>query len=91
MADRIAREVVVSGRVQGVYFRDSTRQAARSAGVVGWVRNEPDGTVQAHLEGPPEAVEQVLGFLREGPGDASVTDVDVRAVAVEGLRDFAVR
>jgi acylphosphatase len=76
--------------VQGVYFRDSTRQAARSAGVAGWVRNEPDGTVQAHLEGPPDAVDQMLDFLREGPRDASVTDVDVREVPPEGLRGFAV-
>jgi acylphosphatase len=80
----------VRGRVQGVYFRGSTRQAARSAGVAGWVRNEPDGTVQAHLEGPPDAVGQMLDFLREGPRDALVTDVDVREVPPEGMRDFAV-
>jgi acylphosphatase len=88
--DHVARRVTVHGRVQGVYFRDSTRQAARSAGVAGWVRNEPDGTVQAHLEGPPDAVDQMLDFLREGPRDASVTDVDVREVPPEGLRGFAV-
>jgi acylphosphatase len=76
--------------VQGVYFRDSTRQAAHSAGVAGWVRNEPDGTVQAHLEGPSDAVDQMLDFLRAGPRDASVTDVDVREVPPEGMRDFAV-
>ncbi len=78
------------GRVQGVCFRDSTRQVARSAGVAGWVRNEPDGTVLAHLEGPAPAVERVLGFLREGPREASVTDLDVRDVPPQGLRGFAV-
>jgi acylphosphatase len=89
VADRIAREVVVSGRVQGVYFRDSTRQAARSAGVVGWVRNEPDGTVHAHLEGSPEAVDEVVAFMGSGPPEAEVADVTVTDVEPRNLPDFA--
>ena len=75
--ERIAREVVVSGRVQGVFFRDSTRREARRLGVTGWVRNCPDGTVQAHVEGSPEAVAEFVRWCREGPRHADVDDVRV--------------
>jgi acylphosphatase len=88
VADRIARAVVVSGRVQGVYFRDSTRQAARSAGVTGWVRNETDGTVHAHLEGDADAIEQVIAFMRSGPPDAEVTDLTVIETGLQDLSGF---
>ena len=64
MIDR--RRVVVRGRVQGVFFRDSMRERARAHGVAGWVRNRPDGSVEAVLEGPAEAVERVLRFARDG-------------------------
>lgn len=80
MTDRVARRVRVSGRVQGVFFRESTRRTARAAGVTGWVRNEPDGTVHAHLEGPADAVARVIGFMRSGPPDAEVGDVRVTDV-----------
>jgi acylphosphatase len=91
MADRVARRVAVHGRVQGVFFRDSTRRAARAAGVTGWVRNAGDGTVQAHLEGSPDAVEQVIVFMRAGPSDASVSQVEVDDVAPQGASGFDVR
>ncbi len=74
-----------------MFFRDSTRTAADRAGVAGWVRNERDGTVQAHLEGAPEAVESVLAFLRDGPPHAWVTSVEVRTVPEQGLAGFEVR
>lgn len=82
---------MVSGRVQGVFFRDSTRQRARAAGVHGWVANRPDGAVEAVLEGPLEAVESVLDFVRTGPRGAQVQDVEVSAEDHEGLSGFEVR
>ncbi len=89
--DEIAREVVVHGRVQGVFFRDSCRQQAHDHGVRGWVRNEPDGSVRAHLEGDAGAVERVLAWMYDGPRHARVQQVQVTETAVTGARDFAVR
>jgi acylphosphatase len=91
MADRVARRVVVHGRVQGVFFRDSTRQAAREAGVAGWVSNADDGTVRAYLEGAPDAVERVVAFMRVGPLGAAVVAVDVADAVPEGAHKFRVR
>ncbi|NUR06492.1 MAG: acylphosphatase [Nocardioidaceae bacterium] len=91
MADRVARRVVVHGRVQGVFYRDTCRYEARAAGVAGWVSNEPDGTVHAHFEGRPDAVARLVAWTREGPPRASVRDVDVSEVPPEGLAGFEVR
>jgi acylphosphatase len=91
-SERVRRWVVVHGRVQGVFFRDSTRRVARDAGVDGWVRNRGDGTVEAVLEGSPSAVDRVVGFMREGPARADVTDVHVsNEEEPEGLSGFEVR
>jgi acylphosphatase len=87
----VARRVVVRGRVQGVFFRDSARRAARAAGVAGWVTNAEDGTLHAYLEGSPDAVEQVIGFLRVGPSAADVTDVEVADAEPQGASGFRVR
>jgi len=89
--DRIARYVTVFGHVQGVYFRESTRQAARDAGVAGWVRNEPDGTVRALLEGSAGAVERVLAFLQRGPQRARVDHVEIEEAEPTGRTSFDVR
>jgi acylphosphatase len=91
MPDRVARRVVVHGRVQGVFFRDSTRQVAREAGVAGWVSNADDGTVRAYLEGAPGAVERVVAFMRAGPPGATVTAVDVADAVPEGAAGFSTR
>jgi acylphosphatase len=89
--ERIACRVVVSGNVQGVFFRDSTRTVASRAGVHGWVRNAPDGTVEAHLEGASAAVDQVVSFMRAGPPHATVEQVDVSPASLENCRGFVVR
>ena len=89
--DLIRRRAVVHGNVQGVFFRDSTRESARRHGVNGWVRNRPDGAVEAVLEGHPYAVEQVLRFLRDGPPHADVEQVEVHEEAPEALESFEVR
>jgi acylphosphatase len=84
----IRRRIVVHGRVQGVFFRDTTRRMARSRGVAGWVRNNADGTVEAVFEGEPEAVESLLRFAREGPRGAVVERVETAEEEPEGLTDF---
>jgi acylphosphatase len=90
-AERIRRRVVVHGYVQGVFFRDSTRERARAHGVVGWVRNRSDGAVEAVLEGPADAVERVLRFLETGPPRARVENVQVNEEEPQGLSGFEVR
>jgi acylphosphatase len=82
--------VVVRGQVQGVFFRDSTRQRAEAAGVAGWVRNRDDGAVEAAFEGAPDAVEQLVDFCRSGPTRASVEGVEVSDEAPEGEERFTV-
>ena len=87
----IRRRVVIQGRVQGVFFRETTRRRALAAGVAGWVRNNPDGRVEAILEGEPEAVERVIAFCREGPRGARVDWVDVASEEPERLIGFVAR
>jgi acylphosphatase len=83
--------VVARGHVQGVFFRDSARRLAHSRGVSGWVRNNPDGTVEAVFEGDGSAVEAMVAFCRSGPRGASVEHVDVETEEPEGLDSFEVR
>ena len=87
----IARRVVVRGRVQGVFFRETTRRRAYRAGVAGWVRNNDDGTVEAWFEGDPDDVDVMLHFAETGPSGAYVDGVDVQNVEPEGMRGFEVR
>ncbi len=91
MADTVRRRVTVQGKVQGVFFRDSTRRCASDVGVAGWVRNCPDGTVEAVFEGPVEAVDRAVDFCRNGPSSAHVESVDVADEEPEGLSGFEVR
>jgi acylphosphatase len=91
MSANVARLVVASGDVQGVFFRDSMRREAADRGVAGWVRNCPDGTVQAHLEGDPDAVAAVVLWSREGPRHATVDDLVVTTVEPAGFAAFAIR
>ena len=90
-ADRVRRRVNVSGRVQGVWFRESCREEAQLAGVAGWVRNLADGRVEVALEGPRHAVERVIGWCHEGPDRARVDRVEVVDEAPVGERGFRVR
>jgi acylphosphatase len=87
----IARHVRVTGRVQGVFFRAWTKEQAVSLGVMGWVRNCPDGRVEAHVEGDRSAVEQMIEHLRKGPPSARVEDVRLWDVELCDFEDFEVR
>jgi acylphosphatase len=86
-----AVDVVVTGRVQGVSFRFHTQQTADRLGVTGWVRNEPDGSVAAHLEGDPETLDAIVSWLHRGPAAARVERVDVRTAMPTGATSFDVR
>jgi acylphosphatase len=86
----VRRRVIVHGRVQGVFFRDSVRRLAEQHGVHGFVRNTHDGTVEAVVEGDADAVERVVAFCRRGPRGAEVEGVDVQEEAPEGLTGFRV-
>jgi acylphosphatase len=83
--------VFVSGDVQGVFFRAEARNRARRAGVAGWVRNLPDGRLEAVFEGPGEAVESLIDWCRHGPAGADVQEVEVSDEDPEGLDAFEVR
>jgi acylphosphatase len=83
--------VLVSGDVQGVFFRYETRERARARGLGGWVRNLPDGRVEAVFEGPEDTVGAMVDWCREGPRGARVTDVETLSEEPEGLDAFEVR
>ena len=85
------RRVVVHGRVQGVFFRGSTVERAREVGVNGWVRNRPDGTVEAVFEGSPEQVAEMVSYCRQGPPWARVERIEEFEEAPEDLGGFGVR
>jgi len=87
----LRRHVWISGRVQGVWYRQSCAEQARSLGVAGWVRNRPDGRVEAVLEGPASAVERLVSWCREGPTMARVDDVQVVSEEPTGVAGFVVR
>ena len=88
---RIRRTVVVRGRVQGVFFRGSAEQQARAVDVDGWIRNRPDGSVEAVFEGTPEAVETLVAWCRHGPRWARVDDLQVSQQPAAGLTGFEIR
>lgn len=90
MGDVRAR-VVVQGRVQGVWFRDSTRRMAAAQGVSGWVLNRADGGVEAVFEGPAADVARAVEWMRTGPERALVTSLEETAEKPEGLVGFAIR
>lgn len=86
----VRRRVVVTGRVQGVFFRDGTATEARRLGVAGWVTNRPDGSVEAVLEGEPDAVETLVAWLRHGPDRARVDTCTVADEEPQGEAGFRV-
>jgi acylphosphatase len=91
VSEKVRRRVVVRGQVQGVFFRDSARRRASQMGVAGWVRNCPDGTVEAVFEGDPDSVAAMVDWSRRGPRGADVDRVEESEEAPEGLTGFSVR
>ena len=91
MIERVRQRVVITGRVQGVFFRDSTRREAARRGVAGWVRNRGDGAVEAVFEGPPDEVEALVAFCRRGPAGRRRRRREAVDEEPEGLTGFEVR
>ena len=87
----VRRRVVVTGRVQGVFFRDTCQRVASGLGVQGWVRNRGDGAVELVAEGPADRVAQLVDWCREGPPRAHVAGIDVSDEPPAGERGFRVR
>ncbi|MEK7218699.1 MAG: acylphosphatase [Patescibacteria group bacterium] len=86
-----AYTVIVTGHVQGVFFRAHAKQAADRLGLKGWVRNSEDGTVEIRIEGEKEALKEFEEWCRKGPPDAEVEDVRCDAVEEEGYEGFYIR
>jgi len=82
--------LVVNGRVQGVWFRASTREQALQHGLCGWVKNCPDGTVEIHAEGEKEALEHFIAWCRKGPPAALVTTLDIMWISSQCLNTFEI-
>ena len=87
----VARSVRVTGRVQGVFFRAWAKDEAETIGLAGWIRNDEDGSVVAHLEGSEAAIAEMIDLMREGPPGATVENVEVEETDSEGLDRFEVR
>ena len=91
MAEVVRKRIVVHGDVQGVFFRDTARREADAHAVTGWVRNTPEGTVEAVFEGAPDAVDSMVAFAGRGPRGAQVERVETSDEEPEGLTGFEVR
>jgi acylphosphatase len=90
--DRERAHVFVAGQVQGVFFRDSTRERAEQLGLTGWVKNLPDGRVEAVFEGSPDRVREMIQWCEQGPPHAAVEEVESEFEASKGdLERFEVR
>jgi len=90
--DFLRAHAVIHGRVQGVFFRASTRDEALRIGVAGWVRNLPDGSVEALFEGATLKVEEILGWCHKGPPGARVSSVDIAFEQYKGeFKRFEIR
>ena len=88
----VRARVLVSGRVQGVFFRSETRYEAEKRGIKGWIRNLPDGKVEAVFEGEEKSVREIIEFCKRGPPGAKVTKVDVTWESYTGkIRHFETR
>ncbi|WP_226663841.1 acylphosphatase [Alteriqipengyuania lutimaris] len=85
---QVARHLILHGRVQGVFYRDWTVQTARSLGLAGWVRNLPDGTVEAHLEGEETALARMIEAMHDGPPRAAVDRIEQHDIPAEGFDRF---
>jgi acylphosphatase len=88
----VRAHILVSGRVQGVFFRSETSYEAEKQGVKGWIRNLPDGKVEAIFEGEEESVKELVEFCRQGPRGAKITKVDVKWENYKGeFRSFEIK
>ncbi len=90
MKKNICIHAIVRGKVQGVFYRDSTRQQAEALNITGWVKNNTDDTVELHACGETEKVKLLIDWLHEGPARAQVTKVDWHEISLEQHEKFVV-
>lgn len=88
---KINKQIKITGKVQGVFFRKSTQDKARQLGISGWVQNEPDGSVLTEIEGNVEAIAQMEQWLHQGPERARVEEVTIVEGEVKGCQDFQIK
>jgi len=88
---KINKQIRITGKVQGVFFRKSTQDKARQLGISGWVQNEADGSVLTEIEGNAEAIAQMEQWLHQGPEHARVEEVTIAEGEVKGYQDFQVK
>lgn len=86
----ITKQIFVSGKVQGVFYRDSTQQKAREIGVFGWVCNLPDGRVEARISGDTSKVDELIKWMHKGPISAKVTEIEEKTIDYADFHDFIV-
>lgn len=91
MSNTVGRQVLISGHVQGVGYRYSTREKAIALGIVGWVRNLPNGQVEAFIVGELESVDSMLAWFHDGPPAAAVTTVETEEKAPISFESFEIR
>lgn len=84
-------EIIVEGRVQGVFYRASTRDKARELGLAGYVMNQPDGSVLIRAEGEVEVLTRLIDWCHQGPRNAAVTHVHSRELPLENFNDFTIK
>ena len=83
--------LIISGKVQGVFFRHNTRKKADELGLKGYVRNLPDGSVEVIAEGSREKLDELVDYLRKGPGIAKVTDINITHKQSENFNNFEIK
>jgi acylphosphatase len=91
MTDEVTRRLAITGLVQGVWYRESMRREAERLGITGWIRNRPDGSVEALVQGSADAVESITRWARRGPEHARVERVEAFAAESERLSAFEKR
>jgi acylphosphatase len=91
MEETVHRNFKVTGKVQGVFYRDSMRQKAKLLGVQGFAENRPDGSVYAEAEGTPEALDELEAWCKEGPTTAEVQQVEVSSGSLSNFKSFSIR
>jgi len=92
MAEKVRVHLIISGFVQGVFFRSNTQEKAKEIGIFGWVRNLGDGRVEAVFEGEKERVEKIIGWAKRGPERARVENVEIKWEEYKGeFEDFEIR
>jgi acylphosphatase len=87
---KINKQIKISGKVQGVFFRQSTVQKALELGIKGWVKNEPDGSVSVEIEGIPSAMMEMEAWLKHGPPMAKVESLEITDGEVLNYADFLI-